>query len=184
MPQECAFIQISSTEFICDSLTDTCNANQAAKDLCATARTAASSAEAGTGAQADAFNEVFGIQTVRTVSDGIHSSPNLIWPQNFGDVPSVDNQGNEVPSTSAPSVGSGAGASTTRTASAATLTETPPAATSSTASAGGAGDFGSCSTPEIEFGIFEGRRETTFRPADLCMLIVSTGPIVQLTVTI
>lgn len=54
----------SVIEFICDSLTNTCKANQAAKELCDAARSAASSATVGTGAQADAFNEVFGIKTV------------------------------------------------------------------------------------------------------------------------
>lgn len=62
--QHARVITSFASEFICDSLTNTCKANQAAKDLCATARTAASSATAGTGAQADAFNGVFGIETV------------------------------------------------------------------------------------------------------------------------
>jgi hypothetical protein len=57
---------LSVVEFICDSLSNTCSANQAAKDLCDTARGVASSATVGTGTQADAFNEVFGIKTVWT----------------------------------------------------------------------------------------------------------------------
>lgn len=48
---------------ICDTLTNKCGANQAAKDLCATATTAVDAATAKTGAQADAFNAVFGIKT-------------------------------------------------------------------------------------------------------------------------
>jgi hypothetical protein len=35
------------------------------------------------------------------------------------------------------------------------------------AQAGNIGDFGSCSVPEIEFGVgFDGRKETSFQPAD------------------
>lgn len=57
---------LSVVEFMCDSLTNICGANQAAKDLCNTARSAASSAPPKTGAQADAFNGIFGIKTVWT----------------------------------------------------------------------------------------------------------------------
>ncbi|KAJ3477579.1 hypothetical protein NLJ89_g12410 [Agrocybe chaxingu] len=33
--------------------------------------------------------------------------------------------------------------------------------------AGGIGNFGRCSTPEIEFGVgFDGRRESSFQPKD------------------
>jgi len=52
------------SEFICDTLTNSCKANQAAKDLCAKATTASKGAAVKTGAQADAFNGVFGITTV------------------------------------------------------------------------------------------------------------------------
>jgi hypothetical protein len=45
-------------------LTNSCKANQPAKDICAKAQTAASTAAAKTGAQADTFNAVFGIKTV------------------------------------------------------------------------------------------------------------------------
>lgn len=76
----CAYIDPFCIEFICDSLTNTCKANQAAKNLCTTAQAAASSAKAGTGAQADAFNSAFGIQTVSlresstpTLTDSINS---------------------------------------------------------------------------------------------------------------
>jgi hypothetical protein len=55
---------ISSLEFICDTLTNSCKANQSAKDICAKAQTAATAAAAKTGAQADAFNSVFGIKSV------------------------------------------------------------------------------------------------------------------------
>jgi len=51
------------TQFICNTLTNTCGADQTAKDTCATASTAADAQTKGTGAQADAFNAVFGITT-------------------------------------------------------------------------------------------------------------------------
>lgn len=53
------------TEFICDTLTNSCGADQTAKNTCAQGSSAASAASPGTGAQADAFNSAFGIQTVR-----------------------------------------------------------------------------------------------------------------------
>ena len=35
------------------------------------------------------------------------------------------------------------------------------------AAAGAIGDFGSCSVPEVEFGVgFDGRKETSFQPVD------------------
>lgn len=49
---------------ICDTLTNTCGADATAKATCAKATTAANGAAAKTGAQADAFNAVFGITTV------------------------------------------------------------------------------------------------------------------------
>lgn len=61
------------TRAICDQLVNTCDANQAALDLCETAKAAASAAEVKTGAQADAFNAVFGIDTVSS----------LIWPHHY-----------------------------------------------------------------------------------------------------
>lgn len=58
----------SVAEFICDQLTNSCKADQAAKDTCAQATAAANSATpAGSGAQADAFNAVFGRRTVRII---------------------------------------------------------------------------------------------------------------------
>lgn len=56
---------MSRLEFMCDTLTNTCGADQTAKDTCANAKTAASAASTGTGAQADAFNAAFGFTTVR-----------------------------------------------------------------------------------------------------------------------
>lgn len=110
------------TQFVCDTLTNSCKANQAAKDTCKTAQTAAAAAAVGTGAQADAFNSLFGVQT------------------QFVNVAAVDNQGNIIAGTGN---------------SAASPTAAAPA------------DFGSCSVPQIEFGVgFDGRRETSFQPVD------------------
>ena len=51
------------TQFICDTLTNSCGADATAKATCASATTAADGQTAKTGAQADAFNAVFGITT-------------------------------------------------------------------------------------------------------------------------
>lgn len=80
------------TRAICDTLVNTCDANQAAQDLCATAQAAAAAAAVGTGAQADAFNAVFGINT------------------NFAAVQQIDNQGNPVGTPAAGAGNAGAGA--------------------------------------------------------------------------
>ncbi|KAI0775307.1 hypothetical protein BD413DRAFT_491809 [Trametes elegans] len=69
------------SQFICDTLTNSCGADQTAKDTCASAITAANGATAKTGAQADAFNAVFGITT------------------NFAAVASVDDKGDIVAGT-------------------------------------------------------------------------------------
>ncbi|KAF9468058.1 hypothetical protein BDZ94DRAFT_1247081 [Collybia nuda] len=136
------------TQFICDTLVNSCGADITARATCATAKTAAASAAAGTGAQADAFNAVFGIST------------------NFASIASVDNQGRVIPGT-----GNGAGAAppsitaAPTTASAATPSApSPPPATGDNT---GVGNFGSCSVPKIEFAAgFDGRRETSFQPSD------------------
>ena len=51
------------TQFICDTLTNSCGADATAKATCASAKTAADTKTAKTGAQADAFNAAFGITT-------------------------------------------------------------------------------------------------------------------------
>ncbi|KAL0954552.1 hypothetical protein HGRIS_003518 [Hohenbuehelia grisea] len=66
------------TQSICDTLTNSCGADQTAKATCARAQAAASAATAKTGAQADAFNNVFGIST------------------NFAAVQPIDDQGRVV----------------------------------------------------------------------------------------
>jgi hypothetical protein len=58
---------------MCDTLTNSCKADQTAKDTCQKAIAAADAQKAKTGAQADAFNAAFGIKTnfaaVAPVSD-------------------------------------------------------------------------------------------------------------------
>ncbi|KAG6817685.1 hypothetical protein H0H87_005444 [Tephrocybe sp. NHM501043] len=126
------------TQFICDTLVNSCGADQTAKDTCATAQAAAVAAAAGTGFQADAFNAAFGITT------------------NFGAIASVDNQGNVVPGT-----GSDGSATSTLSSTAAAASST------STGSGGSIGDFGKCTVPQIEFGTgFDNRLETSFQPVD------------------
>ncbi len=91
-------------------------------------------------------------------------------PQRFVDTPSIDNQGNVVPGTGVANGGGGSGTNVTRLPGPATLTAAPPAATLTVS--GTVGNFGSCSTPKIEFGVgFDNRKETSFRPADLGMCV-------------
>lgn len=92
------------TQFICDRLRDTCGADQTTQDNCARATTASDSAAIKTGAQADAFNNVFGIKTnfasVSVVDDTGHvvsgegstPSPNTQSPGSFGkcSVPKIE----------------------------------------------------------------------------------------------
>lgn len=137
------------TRAMCDQLTNTCRANQAAKDLCAQAQTAAANAApAKTGIQADAFNAVFGITT------------------NFADDTVIDDQGRIV---SGGSNNGGAAPATppTNAAPAAPATPAPATPGGNTGNTGAGSDFGSCTTPEIRFAAgIDGRRETSFEPAD------------------
>ena len=137
-------------------MTNSCGADQTAKDTCATATAAANAQTAKTGAQADAFNAVFGITT------------------NFASVSAVDDQGNVIAGTA---TGSGSGSdtsasdATTTNAAASTTSQTAAAATTSASTSSGSsssiGDFGSCSVPQIEFGVgFDNRKETSFQPVD------------------
>ena len=135
-------------------MTNSCGADQTAKDTCATATAAANAQTAKTGAQADAFNAVFGITT------------------NFASVSAVDDQGNVIAGTATGS-GSDTSASDATTTNAATSTTSQAAAaatTSASTSSGSSssiGDFGSCSVPQIEFGVgFDNRKETSFQPVD------------------
>ncbi|EIN12770.1 hypothetical protein PUNSTDRAFT_37915, partial [Punctularia strigosozonata HHB-11173 SS5] len=133
------------TQFICDTLTNSCKADQTAKDTCAKAKAAADTVTAKTGGQADAFNAVFGITT------------------QFADVASVDDQGNVIAGTGS---GAAAAASSAVSSAAATTAAAADDATS-TAASSAIGNFGSCSVPQIEFGVgFDNRKETSFEPVD------------------
>ncbi|KAJ7168024.1 hypothetical protein C8R46DRAFT_1163247 [Mycena filopes] len=66
------------TQFICDTLTNSCGADATAKATCAAAQAAAGAAPAKQGIDADTFNGFFGIAT------------------DFRDVEAVDDQGNAI----------------------------------------------------------------------------------------
>jgi hypothetical protein len=90
------------SQFICDTLVNSCGADQTSRTTCASARAAADQQASKTGAQADAFNAVFGIKTnfsaimplddqgrPVTGSGPVSSSPNSTastasGPANFG----------------------------------------------------------------------------------------------------
>ena len=134
---------------MCDQLVNSCGADQTAKDTCAKAKTAADTQTAKTGAQADAFNAVFGITT------------------QFADVTALDDLGNPIAGTGSAAAATGSAvvsASATATASGNTAVASSTAASSS---AGGIGNFGKCSVPQIQFGAgFDNRKETSFEPVD------------------
>jgi len=112
------------TQFMCDTLVNSCGADQTAQTICANAKAAADTVTAETGGQADKFNAVFGITT------------------NFAAVAAVDDQGNVVPGTGSSSAGSGGNvaiASTAASASAISTAAAPPAATSAAAAASSSG---------------------------------------------
>ncbi|KAL0061947.1 hypothetical protein AAF712_011231 [Marasmius tenuissimus] len=155
------------SKFICDTLTNKCGADQTAKDTCAQASAAADAAAAKTGAQADAFNAAFGITT------------------NFANVQAIDDQGRPVGAANGNAGNAGAnngnagandgnaGANNGNTgadngnANTGNNDNGNAGANNGGAAAGGIGNFGSCSVPEIEFGVgFDGRKETSFQPVD------------------
>ncbi|KAI0033075.1 hypothetical protein K488DRAFT_26710, partial [Vararia minispora EC-137] len=141
------------TQFMCDQLVNACGADATAKATCAAAKAAADTATAKTGAQADLFNAQFGIVT------------------KFANVAEVDNQGNVVPGTGSSSAASGAASAAAVTAAAATanavVSSSASAAAATATGSAGIGNFGSCSVPQIEFGVgFDNRKETSFQPVD------------------
>ncbi|KAJ3752837.1 hypothetical protein EV360DRAFT_6384, partial [Lentinula raphanica] len=141
------------TQFMCDQLVNACGADATAKATCASAQSAADTATAKTGSQADKFNAVFGIQT------------------NFAAVPAVSDQVTVSAADAAATAAATDAASTTAVATdAATATaaaSSSATAATSTAAASDIGNFGSCSVPQIQFGVgFDGRRETSFEPVD------------------
>ncbi|KAG7089553.1 hypothetical protein E1B28_011226 [Marasmius oreades] len=148
-------------QFVCDTLTNKCQADQTAKDTCKKAQDAGNAATAKTGAQADAFNAAFGKTT------------------NFANVQPIDDQGRPVGSATGGdgntgtgntgnSTDTGAGNGTGNTGNSTDDTGAGDGDSNSNGGASGAiGDFGSCSVPEIEFGVgFDKRKETSFQPID------------------
>jgi hypothetical protein len=97
------------TQFICDTLTNSCGADATAKATCTKAQAAAAAQPPKTGADADAFNAAFGITT------------------QFAKVQAIDDQGRPV-------AGTGNGAAATATPAAA-ATKTAAAAATKTAAA-------------------------------------------------
>jgi hypothetical protein len=131
-------------------LTNSCKADDTAKATCKKAQAAAAAAPPKTGADADAFNAVFGIKT------------------NFAAVPAVDDQGQVIAGSATGTAAAPANNNGAATNGAANNTNNNASANAGNgAAAGGIGNFGSCSVPEIEFGAgFEGRKETSFQPVD------------------
>jgi len=124
-----------------------------AKATCKSAQDAANAAPPKTGIDADIFNGFFGIAT------------------NFRNVEAVDDQGNAIAGSTGGSV-TVAAVGAAETGAAATVTGAAPAATAISAvdvaaASSSIGDFGSCSIPQIEFGVgFDNRKETSFQPTD------------------
>ncbi|KAF7365278.1 hypothetical protein MVEN_00399600 [Mycena venus] len=142
------------TQFMCDTLVNSCNADATAKATCAAAQAAANAAPPKQGIDADIFNGFFGIAT------------------NFRNIEAVDDQGNPIAGTTGGSV-SVAATGAAETGAAATATAAPASATTAisavdvTATSSSIGNFGSCSIPQIEFGVgFDNRKETSFQPVD------------------
>ncbi|KAI0342837.1 hypothetical protein BDW22DRAFT_158073 [Trametopsis cervina] len=100
------------TQFVCDTLTNTCGADATAKATCAKALAAANAVTpAKSGGQADAFNAVFGIKT------------------DFAAVTALDDQGRPIAGTGADAQGSASVASATAATSSTAAAETSAAAT-------------------------------------------------------
>lgn len=72
-----------------------------------------------------------------------------------------------VTATESAAVETTAAAAATTTSVAAATTASVAAVATSTASASTIGNFGSCTVPQIEFGVgFDNRKETSFEPVD------------------
>ncbi|KAE9400198.1 hypothetical protein BT96DRAFT_957001 [Gymnopus androsaceus JB14] len=141
------------TNFMCDQLVNSCKADATAQATCKTAQAAADAQLPGTGFQADAFNAVFGIKT------------------NFGAVDVVTDQGTtlgvDADDTATSSVSSVAAAATTAASATTSTASSCFQSAASTDSASQIGDFGSCTIPQIEFGVgFDDRTETAFQPTN------------------
>ena len=154
---------------MCDELVNTCKADATARDTCAKAKAATSSATpVKTGIQADAFNAVFGITTdfaKDPVFDDtgrlVSGSPNNGTNTNGGN--NNNNGGNN--NTSGGSTNNNGGNNGNNVSC--TPTNGGENSGNNGTVVGNIGNFGSCSVPEIEFGVgFDGRRETSFQPVD------------------
>lgn len=216
------------TQFMCDTLVNTCAADATAKATCATAKTAADGATAKTGAQADAFNAAFNIVTnfaaVAEISDQgstvaagaaatgaaaatstgaaasttaaataaavsasatepcdltvtVTSTPNAALAATTTEACAASTVTSTVTVTvtaggAAATTAAGAASAAKVTSAAGTGTASAAAATGTAAAAGNAStagaDFGTCTTPQIEFAAgLGGRKETAFEPTDL-----------------
>ncbi|KZT69745.1 hypothetical protein DAEQUDRAFT_252376 [Daedalea quercina L-15889] len=180
------------TQFMCDQLVNSCGADSLAQQTCASAKAAADTVTAMTGGQADAFNAVFGITTdfaaIAPVSDqGVTESiaaatSAAAATTNVAAATSSASADDCASNTVTVTVGATDAASATSAAAAASTAATSnvavaaavsatasasAAAASSTASASQIGDFGSCTVPQIEFGVgFDNRKETSYQPVD------------------
>ncbi|KAI8912398.1 hypothetical protein BC831DRAFT_390943, partial [Entophlyctis helioformis] len=135
---------------LCDQLRDRCKAPKATQDLCIPAAAAFAAQPDKTGAQADAFNKVFGITT------------------NFKEIQPRDNQGNPI---GAPPAQGGNNGNNNQQQNNNNQQQgnnnnnnnnNQPAAPPAAANNGNI-DFGSCKPPTIRFGLnIDGRKETAF----------------------
>jgi hypothetical protein len=105
------------TQFICDTLTNSCGADATAKATCTKAQAAAAAQPPKTGADADAFNAAFGITT------------------QFAKVQAIDDQGRPVAGTGNGQANAGGAAAATTTTPAAAATKTAAAAPAATTAA-------------------------------------------------
>jgi len=147
------------TQSMCDQLVNTCKADATARSTCANAINAASSATpVKTGIQADAFNAVFGIVT-DFAKDPVFDDVGHLISGNPNNGTNTNGNGN---------TNNTGGNNNGSNGSSCTPTNGGNSTTNNGGNSGNIGNFGSCSVPEIEFGVgFDNRRETSFRPVDL-----------------
>ncbi len=170
------------TQFMCDTLVNSCGADQTAQTTCANAKAAADTVTAETGGQADKFNAVFGITTDFAADAVIDDQGNTISP-GLSTAPTAAAASDTAVATEAVSAGYMLLNSSLRQCFRSPLQrrqrktqlqllrlhlrlqpQLPPPASGS---ASAIGNFGKCSVPQIEFGVgFDGRKETSFQPVD------------------
>jgi len=181
------------TQFMCDNLVNSCKADATAQATCVTATNAAAAALPGTGGQADAFNAVFGIKTnfanIPVVSDqgttlGVDGTNSVSGAAATSVDASVTTAATaaisaaateDCPAAVTVTVTGAAAAATSAAAESAATSSAVAAAASATGTAAAAsstdsasiGNFGSCTVPQIQFGVgFDNRKETAFEPVD------------------